>query len=86
MSTFCEVTRVVEVSPVRERSVQRYSNVFSLEARGQGFVVVTDFQLTFNFLVVEVEDCRRCFLCMQEVRQTHNQDLRVYSVWSVNSG
>jgi len=41
-----------------ERPVQRYSGVFGLGAKGQGFVVVADFQLMFNFLVVEIEDCQ----------------------------
>jgi len=45
------------VSAVRERPVQRYSEVFGLGAEGQGFVVEVDFQLTFGFLV-EMEDCR----------------------------
>jgi len=43
------------VSAVRERRVQRYSEVFGLGAEGQGFVVEVDFQLTLSFLVVEVE-------------------------------
>jgi len=38
-------------------SDQRYSEVFGLEAEGQGFVVLFDFKLTFSFLVVEVEAC-----------------------------
>jgi len=49
------------VSAVRERPVQRYSEVFGLGAEGQGFVVVVDFQLTFSFLVVKVEDYRHRF-------------------------
>jgi len=36
----------------RERPVQLYSEVFGLEAEGQGFVVVFDFELTFSFLSV----------------------------------
>ena len=39
---------------VRERPVQRYSEVFGLGAAGQVFVVEVDFQLTFGFLVVEL--------------------------------
>jgi len=39
------------VSAVRERPVQRYSEVFGLGAEGQGFVVKVDFQLTFGFRV-----------------------------------
>jgi len=49
------------VSAVRERPVQRYSEVFRLGTEGQGFVVEVDFQLTFGFLVVEIEDCRHRF-------------------------
>ena len=49
------------MSAVRERPVQRYSEVFGLRAEGQDFVVEVDFQLTFGFLVVEMEDHRhRC--------------------------
>jgi len=33
----------------------------ALGAEGQGFVVEVDFQLTFSFLVVEMEDCRHRF-------------------------
>jgi len=40
-----------------ERPVQRYSEVFGLEAEGQGFVFEVDFQIAFGFLV-EMEDCR----------------------------
>ena len=57
MLASCEVTRGV----VRERPVPRYSKVFGLRAEGQGFVVEIDFQLTFGFLVVEMEDCRHRF-------------------------
>ena len=46
---------------VRERPVQRYSEVFGLGAEGQGFVVKVDFQLTFGYLVVVMEDCRHRF-------------------------
>ena len=55
MLASCEVT---QVSAVRERPVQRYSGVFGLGAEGQGFVFEVDFQLTFGFLFVEVEDCQ----------------------------
>jgi len=41
---------------MRERPVQRYSEVFGLGAEGQGFVFVVDFQLTVSFLVVEVDN------------------------------
>ena len=44
------------MSVVRERPVQRSSEVFGHRAEGQGFVVV-DFQLTLSFLV-EMEDRR----------------------------
>jgi len=39
-------------------------------ARGTraGFVVVIDFQLTFSFLVVEMEDCRHLF-CSAKVER-----------------
>jgi len=47
--------------------VQRYSEVCGLGAKRQGFVVVVDFQLTFGFLVVEVEDCQHCF-CSSELQ------------------
>ena len=46
---------------IRERPVQHYSEVFGLGAEGQGFAVEVDFQLTFGFLVVEMEDGRHRF-------------------------
>jgi len=46
---------------MRERPDQRYSEVF-----GMGFVVVLDFQLTFSFFVVEMEDFRHHF-CSDEL-------------------
>ena len=49
------------MSAVRERPVQRYSEVFGLVAEGLGFVVVFDFKHTFSFLVVEMEDWRHRF-------------------------
>ena len=49
------------MSAVRERPVQRYSEVYGLGAEGQVFVVEVDFQLTFGFLVVEMEDCLHRF-------------------------
>ena len=58
--SFCEVLAI------RERPVQRYSEVFALEAKWQGCVVVVDIQLTLSFLVVEMEDCRHRF-CSAEV-------------------
>jgi len=42
------------VSAIREHSVQRCPEVFGLGAKG--FVVEIDFQLTFSFLVVEIDD------------------------------
>ena len=51
----------LKVSAVRERPVQRYSKVFGFGAEGQGFFVEADFQLTFGFLAVEMEDCRHRF-------------------------
>ena len=47
---------------IRERLVQRYSEVLGLGAAGQDFITVVDFQLTFSFLVVEMEDCQHRFL------------------------
>ena len=58
MLASCEVTQGVVV---REWPVQRYSEVFGLGAEGQGFAVEVEFQLTFGFLVVEMEDCRHRF-------------------------
>jgi len=49
------------MSAVRERPVQRYSEIFGLGAEGEGFVVEVDFQLTRSFLVVEMEDRRHHF-------------------------
>ena len=51
---------------LRERPVQRYSEVFGLGAEGEGFVVEDDFQLAFSFLVVKVEGCRHRF-CSAEL-------------------
>jgi len=51
---------------IRERPVQRYSEVFGLGAEEQGFVVVFDFQLMFSFLVVKMEDCRH-HICSAEL-------------------
>jgi len=56
----------LKVSTIRERPVQRYSDIFRLGPEGQRFVVEVDFQLTFNFLVVEMEDCRHRF-CSAEL-------------------
>jgi len=52
------------VSAVRERPVQRYSEIFGIGAEGQGFVVEVDIQLTLSFLVVEVEDWRHRFVVL----------------------
>jgi len=49
------------VSAIRERPFKRYSEVFGFGAEGQVFVVGVDFQLTFSFIVVEVEGCRHRF-------------------------
>ena len=46
---------------IRERPVQRYSEVFGVRVERQGFVVVFDFQLTFSFLVVKMEGCQHRF-------------------------
>ena len=51
----------LEVSAVRERPVQRYSEEFGLGAEGQGFVVEVDFQLTLSVLDVAMENCRHHF-------------------------
>ena len=51
----------LKVSAIRGRPIQCYSEVFGLRTKGQGFIVVVDFQLRFTFLVVEVEDCWHCF-------------------------
>jgi len=50
MKIFC----VRHWSAIRERPVQRYCEVFGLGAKGQGFVIEADLQLTFSFLVVEI--------------------------------
>jgi len=51
------------MSAIRERSVQRYSEVLGLGAEGHGFVVVADFQLMFSFLV-KMEGCRHRFVVL----------------------
>jgi len=53
------------VLAICERPVQLYSVVFGLGAKGQGFVVEVDFQLTFSFLVAEMEDCRHRFCSVE---------------------
>ena len=53
-------------------TVQHSSEVCGFGAKGNGFVAVVDFQLTFGFLVVEVEDCQHC-LC--------TADLINFQVW-----
>jgi len=47
---------------VAECPAQHSSEVCGLVAKGQGFVVVADFQHTFSLLVVEVEDCQTLLL------------------------
>jgi len=54
------------MSAIRERPVQRYSEVLGFGAEVQGFVVKVGFQLTFSFLVVKVESCRHRF-CSAEL-------------------
>ena len=44
-----------------ERPVQSYCEVFGLRAKGQDFVLKVDLQLTFSFLVVEIENCSHHF-------------------------
>ena len=39
-------------------------DAFGLGAERQGFVVEGDFQLTFDFLVVEMEDCQHVFVVL----------------------
>jgi len=48
---------------MRERPVQRYSQVFGFGTEGQTFVIEVDFQLTLSFLV-EMEDYRDRFLVL----------------------
>jgi len=56
----------VRCQKIRKQPVQRYSEVFELGAKGQGFVIEVDFHLTFSFLVVNVEGCRHHF-CSAEL-------------------
>ena len=50
----------LKMSTIRERPVQRYSEIFELGAERHGFVVVFDFHLTFSFLV-KMEGCQHRF-------------------------
>jgi len=73
------------VSAVRERPVQRYSDVFGCGAEGQGFVVEVDVQLTFGFLVVEMEDCH-CFdtivdESLEDFKGDTQQRYRTVALW-----
>jgi len=52
---------------IRERPVQRDSEIFGFGAKGKEFVVVVDCQLTFGFLVAELEICRHR-LCSAELQ------------------
>ena len=70
------------MSAIRERPVQRYSEVFGLGAEGQGFVVVSDFKLTFSFLVVEVEGCRHLFVVLNFSFQSGGIHLQLPCPWS----
>jgi len=64
---WCQIfAKWLEGSAIRERPVQRYSEVFRLGAKEQAFVVEVDFQLTFSFLAVKMEDCRYRF-CSDEL-------------------
>ena len=56
------------MSAIRERPVQRYSEVFGFGAEGQDFVadIQKDIQRTFSFLVVKLEDSRH-HLCSAEL-------------------
>jgi len=49
------------VSAIRDGPVQRYSEVYGLGVEGLGSVVEVDFQLSFGFLVGEMEDRRHRF-------------------------
>jgi len=53
-----------KVSAIHERALQRYSEVFGLRAKGQGFIIEADYQLKLSFLVVEVDDCRHRFVVL----------------------
>jgi len=62
MSAYCEVTQGVDDAWA---SCPTLLEVFGFEVEGQGFVIVADFQLTFSFLVVEVEHCLHRFCCVE---------------------
>ena len=49
-----------------QNSWLRHWYVGGLGAEEQGFIVVVDFQLMFNFLAGEMEDCRHYF-CSTEL-------------------
>ena len=53
---------------IRERPVQRYAEIFGLGTKRAGFIIEIDFQFTFGFLVVEMEDCRQRF-CSSELQR-----------------
>ena len=54
----------LKVSAIRERPVQRCSEVFRFGAEGQEFVVEIDFKFTFSFLFVEIGDSRHNFVLL----------------------
>jgi len=64
MSTFCEVTQDVSDTWVFCPTLLQ-SSLGGLREKGQCFVVVVNFQLTFSFFVVEVEDCQHCFCSIE---------------------
>jgi len=66
------------VSTIHENLVQRYSEVFRLRAKGQGFVTEIDFELTFSFLV-EMEDCHTVFVVLSFNFQVWSLEVFTYS-------
>ena len=52
----------IRIEKFWSRSLKKWlKEVLGLGAEGQDFVFVVDFNLTFSFLVVEVEGCRHRF-------------------------
>jgi len=52
------------VSAVRDCPVQHSSEVCWIGTKGEGFVVLVDFQLMFIFLVVEVKTANTAFVVL----------------------
>jgi len=64
-NTWCQLfTKWLEVSAVQDCPVQDSSEVCGLGTKGQGFVVLVDFQLTFIFRVVEVKTANIAFVVL----------------------